>query len=861
MRLIGNAYNYKHYFMKISTATKGCLTALVFCFYYSAFAQNGVTSTAGNSRDNVRASIKTGTITGVVLDKSTSRPVEYANISIFKDKDSSLVTGGITDQKGRFSIEKIPYGLFTVKIRFIGYSMSVRKGIKVSQSVNDVGTIEITPSSKSIGEVTVVGRKSEIQNNLDKKVFNIDRTMYGTGGTALDIMQSLPAVQVDFDGNVSMRGSSVTILIDGRPSNLVSLDQMPANLIEKVEVISNPSAKYDPEGVSGIINIVLKKNVQRGLNGMVTLNAGWNSKWMGNAALNYRKNKVNLFANYTLRSFHGDSYQDFWSEKVKNGERNYQEKNTTSTGNFRMQNIQFGVDYYINSKNTISTSITLEPRKMDGDDYTLGFFKEMSSSLTEYKPSYNYTKEGWNSNTNKGGFEYDLNYKKAFEKEGAELTAELNVDRGNMESKQGALENYIDLLPTITTGLDKMPRYINQVISNTNDNTRSFVRTDLTLPVATKGRIETGYMLSHSFSKMRYDLSRTTDITLPIKPLPEYDNDFDYRQIVNALYAIYAQSIGNFKMQLGLRGEHTDAHGDQKTQNSSFTKKYMDFFPSFFVKYSPNEHDEIGVNYSRRINRPRTWALNPFENKVDELNISKGNPDLNPEYVNSFEIGYTKLVNRNSFAITGFYRRTTGVITSVRTWTDNLHSITSYLNLNSSESYGAEASSNVNLLKWWNMNANYSYFHTKLSEKESSILTDKTRESDSWTLRATSNWFITKSFSFQLMYNHRSPVVSTGGGGYRGMGGGTQGKTRTNYYFDMGSRYTFLKGKADVSLRVSDIFNTNKYTQDGFGDGYTSYTKSWRETPNIFLGFSYKINDYKRKTQQRQDSDTDDMMQ
>lgn len=845
--------------MMIKTAIKVGIAAFILLLNVEVFAQNRGSAHPGGNIGSVNGGAKTGKITGVVMDRSTGKPVEYANIAIFRAKDSSLVTGGITDQAGKFNIDKIPYGIFTLKVRFIGYGTTVLKEVKISQSVNDMGKVEIAPSSRNIEEVTVVGRKSEVQNNLDKKIYNIDRTMFGTGGSALDIMQSLPAVQVDFDGNVSMRGANVTILIDGRPSNLVSLDQMPANLIEKVEVISNPSAKYDPEGVAGIINIVLKKNVQRGLNGMLNLNAGWNNKWMGNVSLNYRKNKINLFTNYTLRSFYGDSYQDSWSENTKNGNKTYQERNSTSTGTFRMQNIQVGADYYINSKNTLNTSFTLEPRKMENNDNVVGLYKE--SVGVDFLHTYDYQRKGWGNNSNKGGFEYDLNYKRTFDREGAELTAELNIDRGNMRSQQGSIEENKDLFPTDVTNLDNsLYKYLYRVIDNTNDNTRSFIRTDLTLPVGEKGRIETGYMGTHSLSKMTYELSQSKDATLPVVHIPEQDNDFDYRQIVNAMYAIYAQSAGKFKMQAGLRAEHTNAHGDQKTQSTSFTKNYVDFFPSFFVKYNPNDKDEIGVNYSRRINRPRTWALNPFENKIDEYNITKGNPDLNPEYVNSFEIGYTKMVNRNSLSITGFYRKTTGAIASIKEQVDNVRSVTTYLNLNSSESFGTEVAGNINLFKWWNINANYSFFHLKLNDRGSNVISNQANQSDSWTFRGTSNWFVSKELSFQMMYNYRSPVVSAGGGGYRGMGGGTQGKTRANYYFDMGARYSLLKGKADVSLRVSDVFNTNKFITDGYGN-FISYTKSWRETPNIFLGFSYKINDYKRKVQQRQESDSEDMMQ
>lgn len=839
--------------MRFKFAIKAILAVVLAAISSANFAQQrSGTSTGGGYPGGANA--KVGKITGTVYDKSTNQPVEYANITILKAKDSTFVTGGITDSKGAFSIDRVPFGQFTLKVKFIGYSTTNVTGIRLAQATTDAGKIYIAPSSKNLGEVTVVGRKSEVQNNLDKKTYNIDKTMLGTGGTALDIMQSLPAVQVDFDGNVSMRGSSVTILIDGRPSNLVSLDQMPAHLIEKVEVITNPSAKYDPEGTSGIINIILKKNIATGLNGIVNLNAGWNSKWMGNASINYRTKKVNYFVNYTLRSFYGESYQDFWSNNNFDSKDTYQQKNTTSTNKFTMQNIQGGFDYYINKRNTIGTSFTLEPRSGKSNDNTTGFFEENSLR------SYGYDRQSWNRMSNKGGFEYDLNYKHTFDKEGAELTAEFNIDKGNNKSTQGAIEMYIkDPAFTAPSSLDRLAPYNNLITYTASDNTRMFFRTDFMWPMAEKGRIESGYQLSNSKAISNYDLSKSTDINTTPVPQPLYTNDFTYEQMVNAAYLIYGNSIGKFKMQGGVRVEQTHATGDQKTQNSQFTKDYVDFFPSFFVKYTPSENDEFGINYSRRINRPRTWAINPFVNRVDTLNLVKGNPNLNPEYVNSFELGYTKTFNRNSINITGFYRKTTDVISSVRTQTSSLQSETTYLNLASSESYGGELSANINLRKWWNINANYSYFHMKISDGGTNIIDQNTKESNSWTIRATSNWFVTKSLSFQMMYNYKSPVVSTGGLGGRGGGGGTQGKTQANYYLDMGGRYSFLKGKADVSLRVSDVFNTNKYIQDGFGLNYTSYTKSWREAPTLFLGFSYKINDYKRKPQKDNQDMNDDM--
>lgn len=813
---------------------------------FTSFAQQRSTGGAGGGGAAGISHI--GSISGTVVDKSTNQPVEYATVIIYRGKDSTMVTGCVTDSQGKFSIDKIAYGVYNVKVDFIGYAALMLRGIRLAQAAVDVGKLDLAPSSQNLEGVTVTGHQTGVQSNLDKKVYNIDKTMFGTGGTALDIMQSLPAVQVDFDGNVSMRGAGVTILIDGRPSNLVSLDQMPANLIEKVEVISNPSAKYDPEGVSGIINIVLKKNAQRGLNGIVNLTAGWNDKWMGSASLNYRKNKVNVFTNYTLRSFHGDSWQDFWSQNAIGAGTIYQQKNTKTISNMKMQNIQLGVDYFIDSKNTLSTSFTLEPRNMNSKDTTSGFFNE--SSLL----SYDYGRHSWNRSTNKGGFEYDLNYKHEFHREGAELTAEVNIDRGNSKSEQGAVEQY-GKVASGASNLDNLPPYGYQLTNTTNDNTRSFARTDLVLPMAEKGRIETGYMLTNSQSKLSYNLSKSYSSSSSAVHLPLYDNDFDYNQLVNALYFIYGNGIGKFKLQAGVRSEYTHAHGIQHTQGTSFTKNYLDLFPSAFIKYNPNDENEVGINYSRRINRPRIGNLNPFVNRTDTLNLSTGNPDLNPEYVNSFELGYTKLHNKNSLTLTGFYRKTTGVVAAVRTQLSPLQSIITYVNLNSSISYGAEASANVNLVKWWNINASYSYFHITLSEVGSGILNDNTRASNSWTLRATSNWYATKKLSFQLMCNYKSPVVSTGGGGYRGSGGGTQGKTLTNYYFDAGARYSMLKDKISLSLRMSDIFNTNRYIQDGFGNNYTSYTKSWRENPNIFLGFSYKINNYKQKPQKKDDTE------
>lgn len=793
---------------------------------------------------------KSSKITGTVIDKSTNKPVEYANIAIYRAKDSSLVTGGISDNAGKFAIERIPYGLYTLKVKFIGYTTSVVKSVKVSQPVTEVGKIDIAPSTKNLEEVTVTGRKNEVQNNLDKKVFNIDKSMYGTGGTALDIMQSLPAVAVDFDGNVSMRGSSVTILIDGRPSNLVSLDQMPAHLIERVEVISNPSAKYDPEGMSGIINIILKKNVQRGLNGMVNLNAGYNNKWMGSATLNYRKNKLNYFVNYTLRSFEGESYQDSWSNSIYNGTNTYQQRNTTTQNSMRMQNIQAGIDYYLNNNNTLNTSFTLEPRSMKFTEEALGYMNSNDVKMYDYKRNTR------NKGSNHGGFEYDLAYKHTFTREGHELTAEFNIDRGNNEMEQTSIEQ------NAKTSANTLPKpltpYTNQLTNSTNDNIRTLLRADYTLPLDKMGRIEMGYMLSNSLSKSTYDLSKAyAESTVPVLQ-PEYTNDFDYRQTVNAVYANYGISVGKIKAQAGLRAENADTHGEQQTEKKSFSKNFFDFFPSAFVKYTPNESNEFGINYSRRTNRPRTWSLNPFENRADTLNTSKGNPDLDPEYINSFELGYTRLFNRNSITLTAFYRKTTGIVATIRQQVDALRSYTTFVNLNSGESYGAEASTNINLFKWWNTNWSYSYFHTKLTDKSNTILDDKAKESDSWTLRGTSNWFLSKQLSVQAMYNYRSPVVSTGAGGHRGMGAATQGKTQSNYYFDMGARYSILKGKGDISLRVSDVFNTSKYITDGFGANYTSYSKSWRQSPNIFLGFTYRINDFKRKQQKQQDTNSMD---
>ncbi|MHC1705321.1 MAG: TonB-dependent receptor [Tenuifilaceae bacterium] len=787
----------------------------------------------------------TGTIKGSIIDNTDNVPVEYANVIIYSARDSSLVTGGITDAKGNYSIDKIPFGRYYVIFKFIGYKDFRINNVMVNprKPEQTLEQVKLQPLTQNLEGVVVTGQKSMLQHNLDKMVINVDRSINAEGGTALDIMRNIPSVEVDVEGNVSVRGSSnLTILVDGRPSQIVSLDELPANIVQSVELITNPSVRYDPDGLSGILNIVLVKKKTPGYHGMVSLNAGTGNKYSGTINLNMRQGKFNYFANFDYRYFSSIGSGIMNRTTDFNGTTTLLDQISDNSRGGLSNNLRGGIDYFLNDKNTLSFTASASIRNFKGDDSqsTQNFLDPNPIPYLDYSRNSE-------DDSKMLGSQFALNYKRTYEKEGQELTVDAYYSSNTRNS-----DEILEQINPTTSSFEN---------SITEGGNYSFTfQSDFVRPIGNGGRLETGIKGIFRKQDSDYIFKERGLITDPWTLNSFRSNMFVLTDQVYAGYAIYSNTIGAISYQAGFRVEDQVKKADQQTSDSVVNVSFLNFFPSAHVKWSINKVNAIQVSYSRRVNRPSPRDLNPFINYEDPLNLSYGNPWLEPEFTDAYEIGHSLSFPKTNLNSTLFYRYRTNLISRNTTLLDSVTTVTYPLNLNGGSTLGAEFILSQKITSWWRVNGSFSYFLAKIDDNS---IAQSASESKSWTAKLTSAITIGKNLELQLNGNYRSPVITGigGGGGHGpgGGGGGSQGKTKEIYSLDLGLRYMVMNKKGTITLRISDVFNTRRFITDSWGLNYTSYQERIHESQIVFVGFSYRINDYKQRQTKMDDMSNGDM--
>ncbi len=791
-----------------------------------------------------------GSASGKVIDQTTKEPIEYANIVFYRMRDSSMVTGGITNEKGEFHIERLPAGRYFGDIKFIGYNTLHLEAFAVHPRQPEalLGEIMLIPASENLEAVTVTGQRQMLTHNLDKKVYNVERDINAEGGTALEIMQNIPSVEVDMDGNVSLRGSqNVTILVDGRPSTYSSIEEIPASIIESVEVITNPSARYDPDGLSGIINIVLKKRKQPGYHGMVMLTAGTGDKYNGSLNFNYRENKINIFTNINFRQFKmlGETITDRLTSI--GGTESFLLQNQDFERKGQFLNLSGGFDFFINKTNTLTFTGGFNSRNFNTYDTTLteNFFP-IGTPLDSYSRKNN-------GNNGFSSYNLTLNYKFLGKKPGQELTSDIFYN-----SNKGEFGNDMSQLWDILLHPNAQPLF-EKSYSDLLGSTITF-QTDLVQPIGNGGRLETGLKGMVRNQDSDYSFERLDGIWLPDTIR---SNRFVYDEQQYSAYAIYSNTFGKgkFSYQGGLRVEKAYTSALQKVNNDKpIDREFLNFFPSAHVKWDINEKNSSQIAYSRRVSRPNTRLLNPFIDYSDPLNLSTGNPMLNPEFTNSIELSYFNNRPKTRLSATVFARQTSDIISRyVEVYVDETGkrvAMSTFHNIDKSESVGVEGVVTQTVTSWWRINANASYFTMKLY---SPSLDERASQGNSWTARATSTWNVGKNVEIQLNGNYRSPSVSVGGAMRFWQTGGGQGRTEEMYWFDLGARMNVLNRKGTITLRVSDFLNSMTFRSETWGPNFTSNIERTRESRVVWLGFSYRINEYRIRRERRSNSDDMDM--
>ncbi|MGV3559663.1 TonB-dependent receptor domain-containing protein [Larkinella arboricola] len=807
-------------------------------------ARNAPGSRQANT-GNVQPVVGTGKISGrlVTPQAGKNQPVEFASIGLFRSRDSSSVTGALTDEKGFFQITNLAPDAYYILIQSLGFAAKWLPRIVVSDDrpIVDLGNIILTETAKQLQEVTVQGQKQAYEYSLDRKIVNVDQLPIAQGGSAIDILQNVPSVTVDVDGTLSLRGSSnVIVLVDGKPSGLTGLDrqaildQIPASNIERIEMITNPSSRFDADGAAGIINIVLKKERGPGFNGNVQLNVGTRDKYNASINLNSRFKKLNLFSSYNFRADRRFQYRISDRQNIFEDSISYLSQRNDAIRRRVNNNLRFGFDYSLSARDNITASILYRP------EYSRDTEVEVFNTQNANRVSLGQTIRTTEETEPERGLDYSFGYRRTFDKQGRELSfdATLSNNRSteyqNFNNTSNLPENL--LAPSFLIG--------QQRADNGRNNRVAVLQLDFVEPMKDKKKLEAG--LKHTYRRLGSDYLFENLINGNWTINPDVTNNFIYNERTSAAYANFGNEIRKFSYQVGLRTEYTSIETDQRTTNVQSQRDYLYLFPSVFLNYNASEAQKMQINYSRRINRPSTWSLNPFIDLSDPLNIRYGNPNLNPELIHSFEISHLLYGKNTTLTSSLFYRQTNNEITSYRTLRPDGITEQTSLNLNRSQNYGLELVLTQDLTRWWKVNGNFSFFQRNI-QASADVPGILTRTNRSWTARVTSNMNPRKGTDIQIAANYRSPFIVA------------QGTINGFFNVDLGVKQSVLKGRGTVSLRVSDIFNTLQFRNESFGTNFVATSRSKRESRIGFIGFSYRLSkQVVREKERDQDRERDE---
>ena len=808
------------------------------------------------------------TISGKVIDNDLEVPLEYATVSITDVNDPSKITGGVTDIDGNFAIE-VAKGTYNIEVEFISYESKIFKNRTVNSDLN-LGTIALGVSSASLDEVVVRAETTQVDVRLDKKIYNIGKDLTTAGGTVSDALNNVPSVSVDVEGGISLRGNeNVRILINGKPSAMAGfgstdvLSQLPADAIERVEVITSPSARYDAEGTAGILNIILRKDKTLGFNGSLTLTGGDPANAGASANINYRTEKFNLFntTGYRYRESPGNGYNEteyFEEREIPllediNYDRNIEDRDMDREN--KGFNTNLGLEYYINDQSSITGSIFYrngddEDLTTNINDYFLNGEERLGTTRTELE-----TEED-------ESYQFAVNYINKFNDEGHQLTADFQYDIDNEE--QAAFIN--ELVDYNNTGRDEIS--VPREETNTLEEQREYLlQADYVLPLGENSQFEAGYRGNFENTVTDYELRQENDNgVLAINE--NQTNIFDYTENVQALYTQYGSKFGDFSFLLGLRLENTNLKGNIDSElteaelreefgfqiNTDFDNNYLGLFPTVNIIYELGEQENITLGYNRRINRPRGWFINPFPSRNSRTNIFQGNPNLQPAFSNAFDLGYLKRWEKLTLTSSVYFQRETDAFQRVQ---DNITISgpnntevevirTLPINLGTNDRIGAEFGLLYNPADWLRLNGSFNFFQFNIDgEYEGQSYS---QENNSWFGRFSSKVSLPLGIEWQTNAFYMGPSDEI------------QGQRDGMLSIDLALSKDIFNDNATISANVSDLLNSRKRQGTTTTDMFTQYSEfQWRQR-QINVSLIYRFN--QQKNQQRRenrDMDDDDM--
>ena len=812
----------------------------------SVYAQQRMGGMQGNAKIPA-----IGRLYGKIIDSQTKTDIGYATVRLFNMRDS-LIGGALTKENGDFLIEKLPMGRFKLDIRFDGFkTLIVPVSISMNNLDNDIGNIKLELNTAALKEVVISDQKPSVIIGVDRRIYNVEKDLTSKGGTAVDVMKNIPGLTVDADGNVSLRNNSPTIFIDGRPTNL-TMEQVPSDQIERIEVITNPSVKFDASAAGGIVNVVMKKNNKPGYNGVIGANAGTNqfdglNRYSLNGNINIKEGRINFFTSYNFN--HNNNPTKGYTNRttINNGmETGSYNQNNKNNATRQMQNARIGFDYTVSNRNTLTVSQSIMYGGYSTDDKQY-FTQSGALGQLIYNGNRITTQE-----TNMQNLSSQLMWKHTYPKQGKEWTSDINFNMGSNKSNSYFNTNSFDSLGNGYTTNPQLQRNLGS--GNSKMVTFQF---DYTNPITDTARFEFGV-------KSNYRIN-STGLNVGMKqPSGDYTTDTflttDYKihDITNAMYVNYTNMFLGIGYMAGVRFEQTMYTGELVNKHETFEFLYPNgtknlakaFFPSLYLSKKINTKHEFQVNFSRKINRPGWMQIIPFIMFSDKNNYQIGNPSLAPEFANLMEANYNYVFGFGNWLTSAYLRYQQSPITPYvyRSTTDSNVLISTYVNGDHNISSGWENTVKFNFLKKkadFSLNANI--YYSKITASPNS--TQLVNSGMSWNTKAMFSYRLPKQYTTQINGSYEAPRIIA------------QGKTKEVYSIDYSLSKDIGK-KLTFTFTINDIFNTR-----GFGSYYntTTFTQDmWRrrETRFFRLGFTYRFGEwdvslFKKKSNKKSDGSMD----
>ena len=771
-------------------------------------------------------------VTGTITDSETNIPLEYATISVFNVGSEKAVNGVITDSNGEFSIE-LNKGNYDFKVEFISFKIKYYRNITVNDPL-DLGTVELSIDENMLEEIEVIGEKTEIEIKLDKTVYNIGKDLTLKGSSVSDVLDNLPSVEVDIEGNVSLRGNeSVRILINGKPSGLVgissneALKQFPSESVEKVEVITSPSARYNAEGTAGIINIILRRSKLTGFNGSLSLNSGYPERYGVSANLNYRTKKLNFFNNvgYNTRTSEGSfiNETEYYTDQAIN---NFLNENGVRDSERNSNYLNTGIEYFISDKTSLVGSYV--SRKSDGFTNNTNNVNQNFNTISKF--SERLEKESEIDDTN----EFSINLTHDFNKEGHVLTIDYQKEKSS-ENENGFISNS-QLKPVFT-------KYLSEKVNTDEIQESELFKIDYVLPIKKDGQFELGFRRSNQYQDIDY-LAENEDLNGNFINDLNLSNTLLYNEKVNAFYTQYGNKKNKFSFLLGLRYEESKTTVKQLANNTNNVKNYNDFFPTLNLSYQIKENETITFGYNRRIRRARSYFINPFPSKSSATNIFQGNPNIDPTYSNGIDLGYLKRYEKLTLNGSIYYRKETGVFTFISENTGDFVLVNEILvpvlrrtpiNLASNKQIGLELNANFTQSKNWRLNGSLNFYESETLGEYMGITYDS--KNLTWSGRLSNNLKLFSSVDWQTSFRYRAPQKTA------------VSERKASIYSNTAFSKDLSKDKITLTFKVNDIFETGKWRIESFNENYKSYSESnWRGGRTLELNLIYRFNQKKKQS-------------